>query len=100
MHIFVILIIFALMFYLYYKVKFFRSSKEMERQWLSAKSSIALGAFVFFFGVNQFFLFRSSLSIIIGAIFVVIGLGSVWAGFKAYRFYLPLAIKENSETTK
>jgi multisubunit Na+/H+ antiporter MnhB subunit len=97
MPVFVILIIFAFSFYLFYKVKYFRTRKPMEKQWLSAKSSIALGVFVFFFGLNQLFLFNSTVSLVVGIIFMIVGIASSWAGYKAYKHYLPFAIQEAKE---
>lgn len=94
MAIFVFLIIFSLMFYLMYKVKYFRTHLPAEKKWLSAKSSIALGSFVFFFGVNALIDPLSTVAIVVGIILLVVGLGSIWAGYKAYRFYLPFAIEE------
>ncbi|ANB55544.1 ytpI-like family protein [Anoxybacillus sp. B7M1] len=96
----VILIIFSLSFYAYYKMKYFRSQRPLERQWLSAKSSIALGLFVFFFGVNQFFLYSSTVTYIVGIIFLLVGGGSAWAGYRSYKHYLPLVIEEAQQTAK
>ncbi|MBD1380107.1 YtpI family protein [Metabacillus arenae] len=98
MPIFVVLIVFSGVFYLFYKVKFYRTKKSMERQWLSAKSSIALGSFIFFFGINQLFIYRSNVSLIIGAVFIIVGLTSAWAGYRAYKHFLPLAIQEAEES--
>jgi O-antigen/teichoic acid export membrane protein len=97
MPVLVILIIFSLSFYVYYKIKYFRSKRPIERQWISAKSSIALGSFVFFFALNQFFLHRTTVSFIVGIVFLLVGGGSIWAGYRAYKHYLPLAIKEAEE---
>lgn len=69
----------------------------MEKQWISSKSSIALGSFVFFFGVNQLIPFRSTVALVVGIVFVLIGTLSIWAGYRAYKHYLPLAVKEASE---
>ncbi|GLH64649.1 MULTISPECIES: YtpI family protein [Bacillaceae] len=96
----VIFIIFSFSFYVYYKIKYFRSHRPMERRWLSAKSSIALGLFVFFFGLNQFFLHSSTVTYIIGTIFLLIGAGSAWAGYRAYKHYLPLVLEEAKQTAK
>ncbi|EMI10706.1 YtpI family protein [Anoxybacillus gonensis] len=97
MPIFVILVIFSLSFYLYYKIKYFRSKRPMERKWISAKSSIALGSFVFFFAINQFFIHRSTVSLIVGIVFLFVGAGSIWGGYRAHRYYFPLAVKEAEE---
>lgn len=87
----------ALAFYVFYKVKAFRTTKPVVKQWLSAKSSIALGLFVALYGLNQLFLYRSSLSLIIGIIFVLLGFSSSWAGLRAYKKYLPHVIKEGQK---
>ena len=100
MPILVLLIVLSFVFYIFYKVKYVRSRRPAEKKWLSAKSSIALGLFVALFGVNQLFLFQTTVTYIVAAIFIVIGSLSVWAGFKAYKFYLPHAAKEVADGTK
>ncbi|RDI44261.1 YtpI family protein [Falsibacillus pallidus] len=96
----VVIIVLSLSFYIYYKVKYVRSSLPMERKTLSGKSSIALGLFVGLFGVNQLFLYHSTTTYIVAALFIIVGALSIWAGFKSYRFYLPYAIKEMEEVEK
>lgn len=93
--VFVVMIFFSLMLYIYYKVRYIRSSNQTEKRWLTAKSSIALGSFVSLFGLNRLFLTFSTTAFIISIIFIVIGLISIWTGFKAYKFYLPYMNKEN-----
>ncbi|MBP2241391.1 amino acid transporter [Cytobacillus eiseniae] len=97
MPILVILIIFSFAFYLVYKVKYVRSRRPAERKWLSSKSSIALGLFVALFGVNQFFLNGNTVTYIVAVVFILIGGFSIYAGFKSYKHYLPLAAKEAKE---
>lgn len=94
MLVFAILIVISLMFYLFYKVRFFRTHLPMEKKWLSAKSSIALGLFVALFGVNQLFMYQTKTTYVVAAIFIIVGTLSILSGFKAYKFYLPLAIEE------
>jgi len=97
MPIFVLLIVLSFVFYIFYKIKYVRSKRPAERKWLSAKSSIALGLFVGLFGLNQVFLFQTTITFIVAAIFIIIGSMSIWSGVKAYKFYLPLAAKEAKE---
>ena len=94
MPIFAVMIIISLMFYLFYKVKSVRSHLPMEKKWISGKSSIALGIFVSFFGINQLFLFQTTMTYIVAAIFILTGGISIVGGYKLYKFYLPYAIKE------
>ncbi|MFE8696998.1 YtpI family protein [Cytobacillus sp. FJAT-53684] len=98
MPVLVILIVLSLSFYLVYKVKYVRSRRPVERKWISSKSSIALGLFVALFGVNQFFLNGNTVTYIVAIIFILIGGFSMFAGFKAYKHYLPLAAKEAQES--
>ncbi len=69
----------------------------MEKKWLSAKASIALGLFVALFGLNQMILFQTTITYFIGGLFILIGLGSCWAGFKLYKHVLPYAEREEKE---
>ncbi|MED4016206.1 YtpI family protein [Sutcliffiella cohnii] len=92
--IFVFLIIVSFMFYFFYKTKYFRTKFPAEKKWLSAKSSIALGIFVTSFGFNTIINPLSTVAIVVGIIMIVVGAGSIWAGVKAYRFYLPFAREE------
>ncbi|WP_053364332.1 YtpI family protein [Bacillus sp. FJAT-27251] len=93
----VFFIVISFSMYVFYKIKYVRSSRPVERKWLSAKSSIALGLFVALFGVNQLFLFQSAVTYIVAGIFIVMGGLSVYAGVKAYQHYLPFAIREAEE---
>ncbi|MDZ5472499.1 YtpI family protein [Bacillus sp. 31A1R] len=100
MPIFAILIIFALAFYVFYKIKYFRTKRPAEKKWLASKSSIALGVFVFLFGVNQLFINQSTTTYIVSAIFIILGAINILGGRKAYKHYLPIAIQEAESLNK
>lgn len=89
-----VFIVVSFMFYLFYKTKYFRTRRPMEKRWLSGKSSMALGLFVMLFGLNQFFVYLSTVSIIVGVLFILIGGASVYNGFRQYKHFLPLAVEE------
>ncbi|AZU63602.1 YtpI family protein [Neobacillus mesonae] len=98
MFIFVFLIIILLAFYLFYKTKYFRSNRPVEKKWLSAKSNIALGLFVSLFGLNHlFFIAESAVNYIIAVLFTLYGAYFALVGFKKYKHYLPFAIEEAEE---
>lgn len=97
MPVLVFFIVISFSMYVFYKIKYVRSSRPVEKKWLSAKSSIALGLFVASFGVNQLFLFQSVLTYLVAGIFILIGGLSAYAGLKAYKHYLPFAIEEAEE---
>jgi amino acid transporter len=87
----------AFTFYIFYKVKQVRSNRPMEKKWLSAKASMALGLFVALFGLNQLVLFPGTVTYFVGVLFILIGLGSCWAGYKLYKHVLPYAEREAKE---
>jgi Ca2+/Na+ antiporter len=95
MSVFVVLIVLLFALYLFYKTKYFRSNRPVEKKWLSAKSTIALGLFVFLFGINSIFISQTTLTWIVAALFMCIGGLNVWSGFKQYKHYLPFAIEES-----
>lgn len=97
MPVLVIFIVLSFALYVFYKIKYVRSMRPAEKKWISAKSSIALGLFVALFGINQLYLFQTTITYIIAGIFIVIGGLSALAGIKAYQHYLPFAIKEAEE---
>jgi len=94
----VIFIVLSLSFYIYYKAKYFRTKLPAEKRWISAKSSIALGSFIAFFGVNQLFLFHTTVTYIVAGVFILLGVINIIGGIKAYKFFLPLVEKELQET--
>lgn len=100
MPVLVILIVISIAFYVFYKIKTVRSRRPAEKKWLSAKSSIALGLFVALFGINQLFLYSTTVTYIVAAVFIILGGINVWAGFKAYQHYLPYAAKEAEDLRK
>lgn len=94
MPIFVTCILFSLAFYLYYRVKAFRSKKANEKKWLSAKATLALGSFVAFFGLNRLFISTTPVSLAVGITFIAVGGIAVWTSYKAYKYYLPHVLEE------
>jgi fumarate reductase subunit C len=94
MPILIILIILSLSFYVYFKVTYFRVKDAMHRKWISAKSSIALGTFIVSFAINQMIAEPTQITLIVGVIFLLLGSGSIWAGIRAYNYYLPRVVEE------
>ncbi|MFK2824652.1 YtpI family protein [Bacillus sp. B190/17] len=97
MPVLVFIIVLSFVFYILYKVQYVRSRRPMEKKWLSAKSSMALGLFVGCFGLNTLFIHQTTTSYIVAALFLLIGFASLWVGFKAYRHFRPFAQREAEE---
>ncbi|MFL6561543.1 MAG: YtpI family protein, partial [Bacillus sp. (in: firmicutes)] len=85
MFVFVVLIAVLFAFYLFYKTKYIRSNRLVEKKWLAAKSNIALGLFVLLFGVNHLlFISETTVMYIVAVVFIVYGALFSWVGFKKY----------------
>lgn len=94
MPILVILFVFAFVFYIFFKAKYFRTRMPAEKKWVQSKASICLGFFVAVFGLNQFFLNQTTVAYLVGSIFILLGAFHIWGGIKSYKHFLPLAVEE------
>ncbi|MDP4162591.1 MAG: YtpI family protein [Bacillota bacterium] len=100
MPVLVILIVISFVFYVFYKIKYVRCTRPVEKKWLTSKSGIALGSFISLFAINQVFLYQTTMTYIIAAVFLLMGALSIWNGLKAYRYYLPFAMEEAEQMNK
>ncbi|MCA0986338.1 YtpI family protein [Guptibacillus algicola] len=100
MPIFIILIIFSIVFYLFYRVKSFRSNGVATKEWLNSKASIALGLFLIFFAINSFAVYITTVTYIVGAAFIILGLVNVIVGYKKQKHYRPFAVEEYDSMNK
>ncbi len=87
MIIFTILIVLSVVFYIYYKVAILRTDDGLTREYFNAKSRICLGTFISAFAVNQYLLYQSKLTLIIGIIFIILGILQLNLGIKEVRHY-------------
>jgi succinate-acetate transporter protein len=94
----IILIVLAISFYLYFKVKAVRTKAPYEKQWRNTKASISLGTFLAFMGINQIIQPRSTVEVVISIVFILLGILNITLGIKAYRYYTPLVIEEGKKT--
>ncbi|MGM7702319.1 YtpI family protein [Pseudalkalibacillus sp. Hm43] len=97
---FIIIIVIALSLYIFYKIKEWRLKAPYEKRWTKAKANIALGTFIGTYGLNRLFINESKYDLIIGGVFLVLGILNIVMGYKAYKYFLPLAIEENEQQTK
>ena len=91
---FVILIVISLVFFIYFKVKFWRTAAPIEKKWQQTKANMSLGSFLIFFGLNLLVFPRSTVDIVIGIVFALLGGANVYFGYRAYQHYLPQVIEE------
>jgi uncharacterized membrane protein len=100
MPVLVFFIVISFAFYIFYKIKYVRSNRPAEKKWLSAKSGITLGLFVCLFGINQLFLYHTTTTYVVAAIFILLGGLSAWSGLRAYKYYRPYAAQEAENLEK
>ncbi|MHA7964331.1 YtpI family protein [Paenibacillus sp. CAU 1782] len=83
------LILISLGFSAFYSIKTRRSQEPGNRGLYQARTNIAMGAMLIFIAAVQLFLSgESTLRIVIGALFGVIGLFNVFAGLRNHGIYL------------
>ena len=85
--IFVVAIILSFVAYFYFKTKQFRSNLPIAKNWYKSKAGAALGVFIFIFGLNQAYLFHSTFTYVVVAIFLLLGLAVFMDNIKKTRYY-------------
>jgi accessory gene regulator protein AgrB len=89
-----IFIIISLSAFIYFKIKYWRSKLPIETKWQQTRGNIALGFFLIFFGINLLLFPRGLIEIIVGIVFVLLGIANAYFGYQAYKHYLPQVIDE------
>lgn len=87
MIIFPIGIVISIVLYVYYKVAIVKSKDILTQKYFNGKSRLCLGAFILLFGINQYFFYESTLSILIGIVFVLLGAMQIYRGYSEARHY-------------
>ncbi|MGO4888701.1 YtpI family protein [Anaerobacillus sp. MEB173] len=95
---FTIFVVFSIVFFLYFKVKFWRSNAPMEKKWIQTKANIALGVFLVSFGLNQIIYTGTWVAITVGIVFSLLGIANIVLGYRAYQHFLPLVIEESRQS--
>ncbi|MGE6488170.1 YtpI family protein [Paenisporosarcina sp. NPDC076898] len=85
--VFIFLIVISFAFYFYFKTKQFRSELPIAKKWYANRALMALGSLLFFFGLNQLFLFPTTLTYVISGLFIVIGLFTVINYYRVAKHY-------------
>lgn len=87
MVVFAILIMISIVLYIYYKVAILRTKDPLTQVYFNAKARICLGCFIFFFGINQYLLYGTKVSLLIGMLFAVLGGMQTTRGLKEAKHY-------------
>ncbi|NEU29889.1 hypothetical protein GN156_03745 [bacterium LRH843] len=87
--IFTIIIVFSAVFFIYNKVKTWRTPKSLLNRLYQTKATLSLGFFLTAFGANQLFFPRGTIDYIVGGVFALLGILNIIYGYRAYRHYEP-----------
>ena len=80
-------IIVSFVWYLYFKTKQIRTYLPIRKKWYAARSSVCLGAFIALFGVNFLYIYQSGITVIVSAIFIILGVYFMYHNWKAAKHY-------------
>ncbi|MDT8859405.1 YtpI family protein [Alkalihalobacillus sp. MEB130] len=83
-----IIIIISAVFFLYNKIRMWRSSESLLKRIYQTKSSLALGFFLTAFGANLLIFNRSMIDIVVGVLFAILGVANIIYGYRASRHYV------------
>ncbi len=92
--IFTILIVISVGFFIYFKIKQWRAKSTLESKWQQTRGNMALGVFLVAFGLNSLYFPRSTVEIIVGIVFALLGIANIYYGYQAYKHYLPQLVDE------
>lgn len=87
MILFAILIMISIVLYIYYKVSILRTKDPLTQVYFNAKARICLGSFIFFFGINQYLLYGTKISLFIGILFLALAILQINRGLKEAKHY-------------
>ncbi|HLS61181.1 MAG TPA: YtpI family protein [Virgibacillus sp.] len=87
MVLFPIIIIASFVMYIYYKVAILSQKDSLSQVYTNSKARISLGTFITVFGLYQYTIYGTRLSLFIGIIFVVFGIMQLTRGFSEAKHY-------------
>ena len=87
MFIVAVLILLSAILYIYYKVQILRTRDSLRQVYFNAKAKLCLGSLVFFFGVNQYILYQTRLSLFLGIVFLLFGGALAVRGIRETKHY-------------
>jgi len=73
--------------YIYYKVAILSQKDSLSQVYTNSKARISLGTFITVFGLYQYTIYGTRLSLFIGIIFVVFGIMQLTRGFSEAKHY-------------
>ncbi|WP_077327469.1 YtpI family protein [Virgibacillus siamensis] len=87
MIIFPILITLSAVFWIYYKVAILKTHDGLKQRYFNAKSRLCLGGFLIFFAINEYLFYQTQIALLIGIVFLIIGVMQLNRGLKETKHY-------------
>ncbi|WP_100405102.1 YtpI family protein [Bacillus solitudinis] len=85
--IFTIIIVFSAVFFIYNKVKTWRTEESLLKRLYQTKAGLSLGVLLTSFAINLLVIPRGTIDFVIGAVFLLFGITNVIFNFRAYKHY-------------
>ena len=95
-YLFVFLIIFSVVYYIYFKMRQFRTSHmhPIRKKMYASMAGTSLGGLLLFFGINQVILFDEVANYIVAVIFIALGLYVLIVNYRGYAHYKKFVVEE------
>lgn len=100
MFIFPIIIIISIVLYVYYKVAILKTKDGLVQAYFNSNALICLGSLIFSFGIQQYLVYQTQLSLFIGIIFLILGGLQFSSGLKQRKHYRKEWKRLNPKTAK
>ncbi|WP_100373754.1 YtpI family protein [Bacillus sp. FJAT-45037] len=84
-----IIIVFSGVFFIYNKIKTWRTPESLLKRIYQTKANISIGFFLVAVSINLLYSPRSTVDVVVGIAFLILGAVNVVLGYKAYRHYIP-----------
>ncbi|ADC48753.1 hypothetical protein BpOF4_03435 [Alkalihalophilus pseudofirmus OF4] len=84
-----IIIVFSAVFFIYNKVKTWKTPEGLLKRIYQTKANISIGFFLVAISINLLIAPRSTVDVVVGIVFLILGIANVVLGYKAYRHYIP-----------
>ncbi|WP_017726592.1 YtpI family protein [Halalkalibacterium ligniniphilum] len=86
---FTIFVVISAVLFIFFKVRVWRTPESLLKQIHQTKANMALGVFLIAFGLNLLITPRSTIDIVVGSVFSLLGAANAFFGFRAYQHYAP-----------
>jgi hypothetical protein len=84
-----IIIVFSAVFFIYNKIRTWRTPEGLLKRIYQTKANISIGFFLVAISINLLISPRSTVDVVVGIVFLILGTANIILGYKAYKHYIP-----------